>query len=180
MSPLIGSSRNVPDACPARVRRACAEPGKARSHCGWAEGEAFAGSWKARETLLPAGASRAGGRGGAPLLGSALFSAPVPGFHAAFQHGRQPRLGQRAHSFPHLRLCDSSRLRPRDVASRSPPGIPHSPFGFRFQPPAGLSPLPSGRASSRGAPASLGQRGDYISQRPERPAPWPRSRDWVA
>lgn len=134
-----------PAACPAPTRRACAELGKARSHCGWEGQAAFAGSWKARETLLPAGCSPAGGRGGAPLLGSAFFSMPVSEFHAAFRLGPQPRPRRRTYSFPFLPLCVASRLRARYVVSRSPPAIPQSSAFRRPSPaPAGSALLPSG------------------------------------
>lgn len=48
--------------CPARLRRAR----KSAESLQLGGGVASAGSWKARETLLPAGRSGAGGRGGAP------------------------------------------------------------------------------------------------------------------
>lgn len=134
MSPLIGWSRNVPAACAGPARRACAEPGKARSHCSWEGGVASAGSWKARETLLPAGRSGAGGRGGAPLRGSAFFSVPVSEFHAAFRLRPQPRLCRWAYSFPHLRLCVPSCPRPRYVVPDPLPQFSALPLGSSFSP----------------------------------------------
>lgn len=76
-------------------------------------GAGFAGSWKARETLLPA-AKRAvtAGKGGAPLLGSAFFSCQFLSSTQVFCSDVGPRLCRGAYSFT-LPVCVCGLLRPR-------------------------------------------------------------------
>lgn len=110
-------------------------------------GAGFAGSWKARETLLPA-AKRAvtAGKGGAPLLGSAFFSCQFLSSTQVFCSDVGPRLCRGAYSFTLPVFAASS-----DRVSRPPSAIPVSFAAFRFLATTPPHPLPE---PTRSAPLS--------------------------
>lgn len=92
-------------------------------------GAGFAGSWKARETLLPA-AKRAvtAGKGGAPLLGSAFFSCQFLSSTQVFCSDFRPAsVGGRTPS-----PCPSVFAASSDRVSRPPSAVPVSFAAFRF------------------------------------------------
>lgn len=81
-------------------------------------GAGGAGSWKARETLLPAARSSVtGGRGGAPQLGSAFFSCQCPGSTQPFCSDLSSTSVREGTPSP---ICPSMFLASSDRASWSP------------------------------------------------------------
>ena len=101
-------------------------------------GAGFAGSWKARETLLPA-AKRAvtAGKGGAPLLGSAFFSCQFLSSTQLFCSDVRPAsvVGHAPSPFPSVFPASSDRV------SRPPSAVPVSFAGFRFLAPPPHQPF---------------------------------------
>ncbi|XP_011897732.1 PREDICTED: uncharacterized protein LOC105577675 [Cercocebus atys] len=126
-------------------------------------GAELAGSWKARETLFPPGRpddrARAGGRGGAPHLGSTFFSCQYSKFTPLFCSAVSPVCEKGASALICLSPCDPGPFRLRYVVSRPRPTAPD------YSSPGSASQFPVARArelsrlcvlavgSPRGAPA---------------------------